>query len=130
MLAGTSGAIASGQIRVADAGYLRLQCTPGTPAEVDGVFREFALHCIHTQAMRVMVRVDDGDRGAEKALRVALTTMVLAGLPDGFRVALVAVAGPIEALYRITQRDLVAANLDARLFDNEEAAARWLDGGA
>ena len=74
--------------------------------------------------------VGDVDRGAEKALRVALTTMVLAGLPGGFRVALVAVARPIEALYRITQRDLVAATLDARLFDNEEAAARWLGGAA
>jgi hypothetical protein len=126
MLAGTRLGFTSGQIRLADAGYLRLECMPGTPAQVDSVFREFALHCINEQVLRVMVMVVDGDRGAEKALRVALTTMVLAGLPGGFRVALVAVAAPVEALYRITQRDLAAASLDARLFDNEDAAARWL----
>jgi hypothetical protein len=51
-----------------------------------------------------------------RALREAMTLMVLAGIPDGFRLALVAALPRPAQTYRNT------------LFENEADAARWLDG--
>jgi hypothetical protein len=66
-------------------------------------------------------------REAERALRTALTTMVLAGLPSEFRLALLAETARIAARYRDTERDLRRAGVDAKMFDTEDAAARWLN---
>jgi hypothetical protein len=78
------------------------------------------------QIRRLLVKpCDDGPTG-ERALRTAMTTMLLAGLPAEFRLALVAANPRMEARYRVTERDLCMAGVDAKIFASEDIATRWL----
>jgi hypothetical protein len=56
--------------------------------------------------------------------------VVLAGIPDGFRLALVPALPRVAQTYGNTPRDFNAAGIKTRLFENEEEAVRWLDGGS
>ena len=95
--------------------------------EVSAIYRDLAVLCIEKQIRRVVVRPGDDDMAGEHALRVAMTIMLLAGLPPEFKMAVVADAAPIEARYRSVERDLCSAGVDAKLFETEDGALRWLD---
>ncbi|SRR5258706_6668418 len=97
-----------------------------TEFEVEKIYRQFAVLCIDKQVRRVLVRPGDADPAAERALRVALTSMVLAGLPSGFKLALVVASAHIEARYRDTERDLRMAGVETKIFPTDDGASRWL----
>jgi len=109
-------------------GYLVVEPGRGTATELAAIYRDLADFCIERQIRRVLVKPSDGNAAEEHALRRALTTMVLAGLPAEFKLALVAEGGRIAARYRDTERDLCIAGVDARMFETEDSATRWLDG--
>lgn len=69
----------------------------------------------------------DDDAAGAGALRAAVTRMVLAGISAGFRLALVVASPRVAYAYRNTGRDLNAAGIRIRLFDNEAEALRRLD---
>jgi hypothetical protein len=114
-----------GRVRQVD-GLLLIEPGRGTATEVAAIYRDLAVLCIERQLRRVLVKISDDDPAGERCLRNALTTMVLAGLPAEFRIALVANGERIEARYRNTARDLSMAGVDAKLFETEDGAARWL----
>jgi hypothetical protein len=108
-------------------GHLVVEPGRGTATEIGAIYRDLAVLCIEKQIRRVLVKPrDDEDPAGERCLRNALTTMVLAGLPAEFRVALVAETRRVVARYRDTERDLCLAGIDTKMFDSEDAAARWL----
>ena len=115
-----------GYIRQAD-GLLLVEAPPHSASEVAAIYRDFAVLCIEKQIRRVLVKPGDDDFAGERALRTALTTMVLAGLPSEFKLALVAENSRVAARYRDTERDLSMAGVQAKMFDTEDAAACWLD---
>jgi hypothetical protein len=57
---------------------------------------------------------------------MALTTMVLAGIPAGFMLALVIATSRVEARYVAMQRDPLTAAAETQLFSSEGDAVRWL----
>jgi hypothetical protein len=118
--------VASGELMA----YLRVESGPGTVTEVAAVYRDFAVLCIEKQIRCVLVTPGDDDPAGERCLRNAVTTMVLVGLPAEFRIALVAGTSRIVACYRNTERDLCMAGVDAKVFETEDAATRWLGGDA
>jgi hypothetical protein len=109
-------------------GHLRVEATSGSADEIGAIYRAMAHLCIQGQLRHLLVKPADDNPEGEHALRVSLTTMVLAGIPPDFRLALVAITPRIEARYLNAPRDLRLANIDAQIFASEEAAARWLDG--
>jgi predicted GTPase len=109
-------------------GHVVVEPQPSAGFEIDALYRDLAVYCIERQIRRVLVKLCDQDAASERALRAALTTMVLAGLPAEFRVALVAEDYHIAARYRTTERDLCNAGLDAKMFPTAEGATRWLGG--
>jgi hypothetical protein len=109
-------------------GHLFVDSGRGTATELAAIYRDFAVLCIEKQIRRVLVKPGDDDPAGERCLRNALTTMVLAGLPSEFKMALLAETARIAARYRDTERDLCAAGVKAKMFDSEPAAARWLAG--
>jgi hypothetical protein len=110
-------------------GHLIVEPGRVTATEIGAIYRDLAVFCIEKQIRRVLVKpCDDDDPAGERCLRNALTTMLLAGLPAEFRIALVAGTRRIAARYRDTERDLCTAGVDAKIFDSEDAAARWLNG--
>jgi hypothetical protein len=107
--------------------YLRAEFTYGTITENAELFRALAVTCVERQISRVLVAAGDHEPANERALRDALTIMVLAGLAEGFRLAIVAAAPRVAYTYRHFQRDVSAAGVATRLFESEDDAVRWLE---
>lgn len=108
-------------------GWLRAEFGYGTVTEIAELYRALAVICVQKQITRLLIIAGDDDPAGQRALRDALTVMVLAGIPSSFKLALVAVSERVEATYRNAQRDLCAAGVTSRLFSGEDDAKRWLD---
>jgi hypothetical protein len=111
-------------------GHLRVEFGYITVTDIAALYRNVAVICVQRQLTRVLIVAGDDEPAGERLLRGALTTMTLAGIPDGFRLALVAALPRAAQTYRNTQRDYNTAGITARLFENEENAVRWLDGAS
>lgn len=109
------------------AGLLRMEFGYLTVTEIGELYRALAVTCLERQITRVLVIAGDDEPAGERALRNALTMMILAGIPDGLRLALVATSRRVARTYRHAERDFTAAGIATRVFENEEDAARWLD---
>ena len=107
---------------------LRFEFGYVTVTDLAELYQALAVTCIQRQTTRVLVIAGDDEPAGERALRDALTIMVLAGIPEGFRLALVAALPSAAQTYRNTQSDFNAAGIATRLFESEEEAVRWLDG--
>ena len=112
------------------AGLLRVEFGYATVTEISELYRALAVACVQQQITRVLIVAGDDEPAGEHALRDALTMVVLAGIPDGFRLALVPALPRVAQTYGNTPRDFNAAGIKTRLFENEEEAVRWLDGGS
>ena len=108
-------------------GYVRVAFGYITVNELSELFRALAVTCVNKQTSRVLIVAGDHEPAGERALRDALTTMILAGIPRGFRLAVVAVSPAAAQTYRNSQRDFTAAGVATRLFDNEDDALAWLE---
>ena len=109
-------------------GCLVLEFGRITPHELGELYRAFAILCIEKQFRRALIVAGEADRAGDRALRVAVTMMLLAGIPSDFRLALVPASAKVAATYQAAPRDLCAAGVAARLFDSEQDASRWLEG--
>lgn len=108
------------------AGYLRVDC-----GNVDGpgmavACRDLAVECLEREMKRVLVRATSSDPEGHRALRNALTAMLLAGIPTGFRLALVADEPRVWALFADLERELLSLKVLARAFVRESDAVDWL----
>ena len=106
--------------------YMRAEFGYGTGTEVTELFRSLAASCVQKHWTRVLIVAGDDDPASQRSLRNALTTMVLAGMSPDFRLAVVAEAPRVAHAYGNFQRDVSAAGIVTRLFDNEEDATGWL----
>jgi hypothetical protein len=112
------------------AGLLRIEFGYVTVTEIGELYRALAVTCVERQITRVLVIAGDDEPAGERALRNALTMMILAGIPEGLRLALVATSPRVAQTYRHAERDFSAAGIATRLFENEVDAAQWLvEGG-
>ena len=109
-------------------GYLVVEAGVINGADVADIFRSFAARCLEKQINRVLVKTGDSDPAGERALRDAFTTILLAGIPSNFKIALLAGTPDIQAMYRNAQRDLAMAGVNTKLFASEAEAVWWLEG--
>jgi hypothetical protein len=106
--------------------YIRVDCTDGGAREASRLYQDFAVACVERRLVRALVKAGGTDPQDQLSLRDAFTAMVLAGIAPGFRIALVAPAGPIAAAFRKLQRDLRQLRIDAAVFRREDEAREWL----
>ena len=111
------------------AGYTRAEFGYSTSSAIGELYRALAVACIEGQITRVLIVAGDDEPAGERALRDALTAMVLAGMPKAFRLALVAARPGVAHTYRNAPRDFTAAGIPTRLFDSEFEAVQWLRQG-
>src|SRR5260221_2188787 len=97
-------------------GYLVVEPGLSSAAELQSTYRAFAVLCIKNRITRALVKAIDSDPAGEHALRDAFTMMLLAGIPAGWKLALVAGTPAVEARYPNAQRDLTLAGREARRF--------------
>src|SRR5678816_4926348 len=101
-------------------GHLEVPASIGDASEVAEAYRVLARRCATEGFSRVLVTVIDNDPAVERALREAFTTMLLAGIPFGFRMALVAATPQIEARYRTLRRDLHYLAIEMEFFGSQD----------
>lgn len=108
------------------AGCLFADCDNAELGEMAQVCRELAAECVSREANRVLVVANGCDPEGHLALRNAFTTMLLAGIPAGFRLALITDVPRVRALFADLERDLRVLNVQAKAFTDEVGAVEWL----
>lgn len=106
--------------------YLRIEFGYGTVGETAELFRNMAVTCLQNNLDRALIIAGDDDLAHERALRDALTVMVLAEISRDFRLALVIDNPRVAHAYGNFQRDVSAVGIATRVFETEEAATYWL----
>jgi len=107
--------------------YLRVTVGPGLADEVQQCYRIFANECLTRQSSRVLlIGIATIDPFYHLAGRDALRSLALAGVPADFRLALVAKSATLIAVYDAAVVEAGRLGLQARRFQTEEEAERWL----
>jgi hypothetical protein len=106
---------------------VRASVGPGLASEVQERYRTIANECLQKQATRALILGRASvDAFHHLALRDALRAMSVAGLPAGFRIALVAETPDLIAVYDAAVVEAGRCGIDARRFQSAEEAERWL----
>ena len=95
--------------------------------DVSAVYQAFALLCAQRKVRAALLRAGDEDADGHYALRDTLATVArIAGIPLGFRLALVAGSGMTEKVYGVMRDELGALGCDVRVFRFAWQARQWL----
>jgi hypothetical protein len=109
------------------AGYLRVSVGSGLAQEVQECYRTFVNECIQRGCSGALILgTAKYDAFYHLALRDALRSMSVAGLPSGFRLALVASTPDLIAIYDAALVEAGRCGIEARRFLDEAAAEGWL----
>lgn len=99
----------------------------GSAAEIQKCYADWALACLLGQFRRaLLVGVGHGDAFSHLAARDAIAAMALAGVPAGFRVAVVALDAHLIAVYDTAVVEAGRRGIEARRFADEAQAVKWL----
>ena len=108
-------------------GYVRASVGPGLADEVQECYRAFVNECLQRHCSRALILGRASvDAFYHLALRDALRAMSVAGLPPRFRIALVAQAPELIAVYDAAVVEAGRCGIDARRFPALADAERWL----
>jgi hypothetical protein len=106
---------------------VRASVGPGLASEVQERYRTIINECLQQQATRALiVGRANVDAFNHLALRDALRSMSVAGLPPEFRIALVAETPDLIAVYDAAVVEAGRCGIVARRFKTVEEAERWL----
>jgi hypothetical protein len=107
--------------------WLRASVGPGLAEEVQECFRAIVNQCLTQPCERVLVVGRAGtDAFAHLAVRDALRSMALAGVPPRFRLALVAATPDLIAIYDAAVLEAERLGIEARRLRTVEEAEQWL----
>jgi hypothetical protein len=108
-------------------GWLRGSVGPGLADQVQECYRAFVNECLQRQCARALiVGTAKWDAFNHLALRDALRSMSVAGLPPQFRIALVAQTPDLIAIYDAAVVEAARCGIDARRFTSAAEGERWL----
>ena len=108
--------------------HIRGTVGPGLADEVQECYRSFVNECLQRHCKRALIvgnaRID---AFYHLALRDGLRAMSVAGLPAGFRIALVAETPELIAIYDAAVVEAGRCGIEARRFSTPADAERWLN---
>ena len=108
-------------------GYMRVLVGSGLAQQVQECYRTFVNECLQRGCSRALILgTARYDAFYHLALRDALRSMAVAGLPSGFRLALVASTPDLIAVYDAALVEAGRCGIEARRFLDEAAALGWL----
>lgn len=109
------------------AGHMRVIVGSGLAQQVQECYRAFVIECLQRHSTRALIcGTATVDAFYHLALRDALRSMAQAGLPDGFRLALIAVTPDLIAVYDAALVEAGRCGIEARRFLTESDAEAWL----
>jgi hypothetical protein len=108
-------------------GCIRGSVGSGLADQVQECYRAFVHECLQRQSRRALVvGTAKSDAFNHLAVRDALRSMSVAGLPSGFRIAFVAATPQLIAVYDAAVVEAGRCGIEARRFRSEADAQRWL----
>lgn len=112
---------------VETAQYLWGSVGPGLADEVQECYRALVNECLQRKCIRALILGRAQlDAFSHLALRDALRAMSVAGLPAGFRLALIAETPDLIAVYDAAVVEATRRGIEARRFLTKADAERWL----
>lgn len=105
---------------------VRATVGPGDAAEIQDCYRAIAVFCIQSQVRCALVVSGDGEATDHLALKDGMSCVAMAGLPQDFRLALVATP-ETQAVYALAEEAARHSGIKAKLFQTEEEAVSWLN---
>ena len=109
------------------AGLIRASVGPGLADAVQECYRAFVHECLQRRCTRALIRGRaHSDAFNHLALRDALRSMSVAGLPPGFRIALVAETPELIAVYDAAVLEAGRCGIEALRCNGLPEAERWL----
>jgi hypothetical protein len=103
---------------------------PGQASEIQKCYQDWACACASGHCRgALLVGASDGDAFPHLAARDAIASIALAGIPAGFRIAVVAGNAAMIVVYDAVVVAARRHGIDARRFRDEKDAVRWLGGG-
>ena len=110
-------------------GLIRRTVGPGLASEVQESYRAIAAECLQGGCRRVLILgTAKLDATAHIAGRDALRALALAGVPAGFRLALIALTANLIPIYDAAVLEAQSLGIEARRFMVEDDAREWLAG--
>jgi hypothetical protein len=110
--------------------HVRADVGPGHAGEIQKCYEDWACACLDGKCQRaLLVGMSQGDEFAHLAARDAIASMAVAGMPAGFRLAVVARNVLLIAIYDAVVVAARRHGMDARRFQEEKEAVQWLQGG-
>ena len=106
--------------------YLRVDCRRADRRIWVERCRALADVALARDASRVLVDATDCEPEGQRSLRDALTTLVLAEIGGGLRLAVVTNVPAVRASFITLERDLLVLDMHVRLFADEKYALEWL----
>jgi len=109
--------------------YVRADVGPGHAGEIQKCYQDWACACVRGKHRRaLLVGTSRGDDFAHLAARDAIASMAVAGIPAQFRLAVVARSVLLITVYDAVVVAARRQGIDARRFQDEEEAVKWLRG--
>jgi len=107
--------------------YVRADVGPGHAGEIQQCYQDWACACLSGKYQRaLLVGTSQGDEFAHLAARDAIASMAVAGIPAEFRLGVVARNVLLITIYDAVVVAARRHGIDARRFQDEEEAVRWL----
>jgi hypothetical protein len=107
--------------------HVRAFVGAGLAHEVQECYRSFVNECLQRQCQRALIVGESGaDAFVHLAARDAIHSMIVAGVPAGFRLAFVAGDPGMIAVYDAAVVEARRNGMEARRFSDEAAAKEWL----
>jgi hypothetical protein len=109
--------------------YMRGDVQSGSLNETQERYRGLAHQCISQRHDRVMIVGSPGnDAWAHVVVKDVIYSIAVAGVPEGFRLALVSGSPELAAIYDAAAAYAKLRGLDVKRYSDEASAAQWLDG--
>ncbi len=117
------------EIGTAD-GICRAVVGPAQASRIRQCYEDWACACVLGEFRKaLLIGRSDSDAFTHLAARDAIASMVLAGVPGDFRLAVVALSANLIAVYDAVIVEANRRGLQSRRFLNEQEAVKWLHDG-
>ena len=111
-------------------GICRAFVGPAQASRVRQCYEDWACACVLGEFRKaLLIGRSDSDAFTHLAARDAIASMVLAGIPADFRLAVVALSANLIAVYDAVIVEANRRGLQARRLLNEAEASKWLHAG-
>lgn len=117
------------ECHVAERGrYVRVLIGPADAGAIAACYRKIAVVCAEHKIACALIVSMDGDPTDHHAVRAAIRTLAVTGVPPDFKLAMTSENRKNLRVYKLAEVTARRRQINARAFEELDAALAWLDG--